>query len=94
MTGDLQLTPGMPASGATKRGARPQQAARMLEASFIAEMLKATGFGDAEAFGGGAIGGQFASFHRQAVARKMAENGGLGLAPIFQDSLKEMEHDR
>ena len=60
-----------------------------LEASFLAEMLKAAKFGEArDAFGGGAGEEQFASFYRAEIAQKLSENGGIGLAEHIFESLK------
>ncbi|MDJ0822738.1 MAG: rod-binding protein [Paracoccaceae bacterium] len=85
--------------GIATRTAAPQDkalrmAAQKLEASFLAEMLKSAGVGKTpEAFGGGAGEDQFASFMRQEQARKMAENGGIGLAEALFQSLKERAND-
>ena len=60
-----------------------------LEASFLSEMLKAAGLGDArESFGGGAGEEQFGSFLRQAQAERIAQTGGIGLAESIYNSLK------
>ncbi|WP_460272874.1 rod-binding protein [Celeribacter sp. ULVN23_4] len=61
-----------------------------LEATFLAEMLKAAGFGKTpEAFGGGAGEDQFASFLVQAQAEKIVEAGGIGLSEQIFNALKE-----
>lgn len=58
-----------------------RKVAEKLEATFLAEMLKSVGFGSQEnSFSGGVGEDQFASFHRQAIAEKMAAAGGIGLA--------------
>ena len=76
---------------------RPQQradAAKALEASFLAEMLKATGLGEQEnSFTGSAGESQFASFHREAIAREMVRNGGIGLAAVIEAAMTEKSHD-
>jgi Rod binding domain-containing protein len=61
-----------------------------LEATFLAEMLKHAGFGEARsAFGGGVGEEQFASFLRQEHAGELARSGGIGLAEtIFQAMIK------
>jgi peptidoglycan hydrolase FlgJ len=60
---------------------RLQEAAKELEAQFLAEMLRAAGFGKAqEAFGGGAGEEQFSSFLVDHHARALVERGGIGLA--------------
>lgn len=66
------------------------EAAKKLEASFLAEMLKSAGLGAIESeFSGGAGEEQFASFLRQAQADKIVQGGGLGLAEnLFQALLK------
>ncbi|MEM6322227.1 MAG: rod-binding protein [Pseudomonadota bacterium] len=62
------------------------EAARQLEASFLAEMLKQAGFADGRsAFGGGAGEQQFSSFLLDEYAKKIVSSGGIGLAEkIFQ----------
>ncbi len=83
-----------PLSRAPAKGNLPdhalRQAAQQLEASFLAEMLKATGLGKmSQDFGGGAGEDQFASFLVQAQADEMAKAGGIGLAQSIYESLKE-----
>ncbi len=79
------------------RSEREQSArlvAQTLEATFLAEMLKAAGFGEQKnSFSGGSGETQFASFHRQAVAEKIAAAGGIGLAEHIMRSILEAEHD-
>ncbi|WP_121629352.1 rod-binding protein [Tropicibacter alexandrii] len=71
-----------------------REAARELEANFLAEMLKSAGIGKTpEAFGGGAGEDQFASFMRLEQARQMADNGGIGLAESLYHALKERMDD-
>lgn len=66
-----------------------RKVATELEASFLAEMLKAAGVGALRSsFGGGAGEEQFASFLRQAQAEEMAERGGIGLAESIFEALK------
>ena len=70
-------------------------AAEKLEATFLAEMLKAAGLGEArDAFGGGAGEEQFASFLRQAQAEEMVRTGGLGLAESLYQALKEKQDEQ
>lgn len=67
-----------------------QRAAEALEASFLAEMLKFAGFGEQQnTFSGGAGEAQFATFHREALAGQIVRRGGLGLADIIAQSLRE-----
>ena len=69
---------------------RLRTAAEKLEASFLAEMLKAAGVGKPlESFGGGPGEEQFASFLREAQATELAASGGLGLAEAIFESLKD-----
>ncbi|MEO0939523.1 MAG: rod-binding protein [Pseudomonadota bacterium] len=69
-------------------------AAKKLEATFLAEMLKSAGLGQSrERFGGGAGEDQFASFLVQAQAEKMVDAGGIGLAETLFQSLKERDRD-
>jgi len=77
-----------------KSDAALMDVARDLEATFLAEMLKAAGFGEArESFGGGTGEDQFASFLRQEHAKAMVERGGIGLAESLFNSLKESQND-
>lgn len=71
-----------------------RDAAKELEANFLAEMLKSAKLGEApEAFGGGAGENQFASFMRLEQARQMTEGGGIGLAESLFHALKERVDD-
>lgn len=70
-----------------------RQAARDLEAAFLAEMLKFAGVGESpDAFGGGAGEEQFCSLLVDAQARAIAENGGIGLAESIFEALKVTQH--
>ena len=63
---------------------------KALEASFLSEMLKATGLGKArEGFGGGAGEDQFSGFLVSEQAKAMVEAGGIGLAESIYRSLAE-----
>lgn len=74
------------------RDQKLMQAARDLEANFLAEMLKSAGLGKPrEEFGGGAGEEQFGSFLRQAQAQEMVKSGGIGLAQSLFEALKERE---
>jgi len=69
-------------------------AAEALEASFLAEMLKATGLGEQEnSFSGSTGESQFASFQREAIAREIVASGGIGLADVIEAAMKETNHD-
>lgn len=84
----------------TLTGTMPQkdqplrEAARELETTFLAEMLKSAKVGETpESFGGGEGENQFASFLRLEQARQMTEGGGIGLAESLFDALKERIND-
>jgi len=63
-------------------------AADRLEATFLAEMLKAAKFGEPPPeFGGGIGEDQFASFLRNAQSDEMVAAGGIGLAEQLFRSL-------
>ena len=65
-----------------------REAAQAYEAGFLAEMLRASGFGQPRGtLGGGAGEEQFASFLVQAHADALAERGGVGLAEAIFRSL-------
>jgi flagellar protein FlgJ len=71
-----------------------REAAEQLEASFLAEMLKAAGLGTApDSFGGGAGEDQFASFLVQEHAKAMVQAGGIGLSESIYEALKEQRND-
>lgn len=75
-----------------QRDQRLMKAARDLEASFLAEMLKAAGVGKPrESFGGGIGEEQFGSFLREEQAKEMVKAGGIGLAESLFEALKERE---
>jgi Rod binding domain-containing protein len=81
-----------PPAGARAR--HRADAARALEASFLAEMLRATGLGEQNnSFSGSTGESQFASFHREAIAREIVAAGGIGLAKVIEAAMKEMTHD-
>lgn len=72
--------------------ARLMEAAKKLEAGFLAEMLKSAGLGAVpEQFGGGAGEEHFASFMVDAQARKMVDAGGIGLAQSLFEAMKARE---
>ncbi|WP_235857907.1 rod-binding protein [Marimonas lutisalis] len=78
----------------TARHAALRDAARKLEAAFLAEMLESAGVGKpSESFGGGAGEEQFTSFLRQAQAEEMVKSGGIGLAESLYHALKERQND-
>ncbi len=73
-----------------ERDAKLMDAAKELEANFLAEMLKAAGLGKMpESFGGGEGEEQFSSFLRLEQARGMVNAGGIGLAQSLFEAMKE-----
>ena len=65
------------------------QAAKQLEATFLAEMLKSAGLDQvSDGFGGGIGEEQFTSFLRQTQAEEMVEAGGIGLAESLFHAMK------
>ena len=74
----------------SKRDSALKDAAIKLEATFLSEMLKSAGVGEArQTFGGGVAEEQFGSFLRDAQATEMAKAGGIGLAEALFDTMKE-----
>ncbi|PTX57584.1 rod binding protein [Litoreibacter ponti] len=66
-------------------------AAKGLEAAFIAEMLKSIAPDtSSQAFGGGIGEEQFQSFLFENQARAMVDRGGIGLAEQFVRSMERM----
>lgn len=76
-------------AGGSAEVARLREAAIELEATFLAEMLKAAGLGETQgSFSGGAGEAQFTSFLRMEQAREIARSGGIGLAEQVFENLK------
>lgn len=62
---------------------------RALESAFLSEMLSHAGVTSlGGAFGGGEGEAQFHSFLRQALADRMVERGGIGLAERMFEAMK------
>ena len=73
---------------------RLQAAAAQLEATFLAEMLRAAGLGKTpESFGGGAGEDQFATMLVQAQADALVRAGGVGLAQTLVTAMSERVGD-
>jgi flagellar protein FlgJ len=67
-----------------------KEVAIKLEATFLSEMLKSAGLGEARGdFGGGAGEENFGSFLRDAQALEMAKSGGIGLAEALFETMKD-----
>ena len=80
---------------APAKDAALRDAAQKLEATFLAEMLKAAGLGQSrQSFGGGAGEDQFGSFLVQEQALQMVRAGGIGLSEALFETLKERENER
>lgn len=83
-----------PHIGATRPNQLPgdaalHEAAVSLEASFLAEMLKAAGLGETRgSYGGGAGEDQFSSFLVREQAMQMARAGGIGLAETIYRAMR------
>lgn len=85
----------IPSSNLPARDQTLMQAAKKLEASFLAQMLKSAGMGQGrESYGGGAGEDQFASFLLDAQAEKIVESGGIGLAEALFEALKDRQSDK
>lgn len=70
-------------------------AAKKLEATFLAQMLKSAGLSESrDAFGGGEGEDQFSSFMLDAHAEQMVEAGGIGLAESLFEALKEQSREK
>lgn len=91
---EIQATHGVAPPARQSNDQALHAAAQKLEATFLAEMLKAAGLGQtATGFDGGAGEDQFSSFLVQAQAEEMVAAGGIGLAEALFDALKEREND-
>lgn len=79
----------MPTQSQSSTDTKMMDAAKKLEATFLAEMLKSAGFGASrQSFGGGIGEDQFSSFLREAQANEMVEAGGIGLAESLFEAMK------
>lgn len=89
------MTAAVSASPPTSRPARNERlwsAAQDLEASFLAEMLKSAGLGQArDAMGGGAGEDQFSTFLVREYADATVRAGGIGLSEAIYRSLARQE---
>lgn len=74
------------------RAARLRDISEKLEASFLAEMLKASGAGASrQTFGGGTGEDQFAGFLIREYADAAAKAGGIGLSQSIYEALLRAE---
>jgi len=89
-----QMPASLPTAGPTDTDKALMDAAQKLEATFLAEMLKAAGMGESrDSFGGGAGEDQFGSLLVQEHAMALVKAGGIGLSETLFETLKEREHD-
>lgn len=94
MTEILPNPPLDPPRARVSKALTAREAAEKLEATFLAEMLKSAGFGAQQnSFSGSPGEDHFASFQRQAMAERMVERGGIGLAEAFYRSMMETSDD-
>ncbi len=83
-SGQLQQPPQL-----SPRDQELMNAAKELEATFLAEMLKSAGMGKSRtSFGGGAGEDQFTSLLVNEQARAVVQAGGIGLAQSLFEALK------
>jgi len=85
------LSPSAQTSAPSRDTAR--NVAQSLEASFVSEMLKHTGLGLKENSFGTGSESQFASFHREALAKEIVRSGGLGLTELIFEAVLERSSD-
>ncbi|GFE64422.1 rod-binding protein [Litoreibacter roseus] len=84
------ISPATPAPLSPDKTEQLREIAKDLEASFLSEMLKSAGLGEArDSFGGGIGEEQFSSFLREQHAQMLVETGGIGLAETLFNALKE-----
>lgn len=95
MTNDLTIPRqpiSSPLAAPIKDAKAMESAAKALEASFLAEMLKSAGFGEARSdFGGGAGEAAFSDFLVDQYSKEMADSGGIGLAEVIVAALSGKE---
>lgn len=69
-----------------------RDAAKQLEQTFVAEMLRSSGYGKVSEHWGGGVGEEhFSSYLVDIQARNIVESGGFGLAEQIYEKLKETE---
>ena len=95
----MEISQSAPQGVDSTRAAKAQElrdVAKAFEASFLAEMLKASGLGKSRGeFGGGAGEDAFSSMMVDEQAQLMVERGGIGLSESIFQSLwaREFGHD-
>lgn len=89
----MQLSPLGPQPPQPDRHALLMEKAKALETAFLSEMLSHAGVDAPDGpFSGGVGEDQFASFLRDAQARAMVDQGGIGLAETLFQSLARHDH--
>ncbi len=91
-----QNAPLAPDPARATRAQELREVAKAFEASFLSEMLKASGLGKSRSeFGGGAGEDAFSSMMVDEQAQLMADRGGIGLSESIFQSLwaREFGHD-
>ena len=92
---DISFRPVGEPQGRQPRNPALWEQSKALEASFLSEMLKATGLGKArEGFGGGVGEDQFSGLLASEQAKAMVQAGGIGLAETIYRSLTERGETR
>jgi len=88
----LQPTGAQSAAELSKRGAI-KDTAKKFEASFLGIMLQQMfdGVDAPEPFGGGPGEAMFKSFMTEAMAKKMADGGGVGIAATVQREMLKLQ---
>lgn len=88
------LPPSSHAGEIEAKRAQLTEVAVALEASFLTEMLKHSGHGEArDSFGGGAGEDAFSGFLAREQAGLLAAGGGIGLAEHIVESLMKREEN-
>jgi len=72
-----------------------ETSAKEFETAFIAQMLQYSGLADALTSSGGEDMQSFSQFYLEALAKKISDNGGLGIAEKIYTHIKNKEgsHD-
>jgi Rod binding domain-containing protein len=80
---------------AAGKAAAAERTARDFEAVFLSQMLESmwSGIKTDGPFGGGSAEGQWRSMLNQEYARKLAEQGGIGIADQLKSQLQQMDNE-
>ena len=90
---NLLSTPAAPSAAELSKRSDIKQTAQKFEASFLSVMLGQMfeGVDTPAPFGGGPGESMFKSFLTEAMAKKMAANGGVGVAAAVQREMLKMQ---